>query len=177
MDALAVEFLTDGDEVPFSTGPRHRPALRLTVVVAGAVVLLALGAGVLSVRQDRIAAGRPSAAPYHPPVCSGCGAGPSALIQTLFSEDLPGAVVIDEDTISDVSRLVPVLQSRTLKVVYGNVVITVRVQPAATAVPAHDVGILNAGYLIEFAWSGYYPPTVSQVQALATDPRLVSLRA
>jgi hypothetical protein len=130
--------------------------------------------------------GHPVASPHPaaPPVSSGssspCGGSactpqPSPAIRAVFAEHLPGSVVVDEHTLSRDGLL---LSSRTLHAVYGNVIITVTIGPASpAALQSRGVHVERDGYLVDFRFVGYYPPTAGELRALANDPRLTSPQA
>ena len=170
MDGLRVEFLPEPGASELLPPPeRHRRFAPRAVVTAAA--LLIVGVVVASMSVSPIPRPRPACA-------DGCDVGPSPAIVALFAEHLPGSVVVDEHSVSSAHGTVHVLRLRALRAVYGNVVITMTIGPAATTAPQpQGVHIVHDGYLIDFSFAGYYPPTQPQLQALADDPRLISLRA
>jgi hypothetical protein len=102
---------------------------------------------------------------------------PTPTIRAAFADHLPGSVVLVEDTLAGHGS-VQTLRLRALRAVYGNVVIIVTIQLASAAAPeTADVRIVHLGYQIDFTFVGYYPPTTSELKALADDSRLISLQA
>jgi len=181
VDGLRIEFLPDPEPQPAADWPPPRVP-RALLLAAAALLTAAL---IVTVRSggEPPRSGRPLVAPSptvsSPVGCIGsaCTSDPSPDIRAVFAEDLPGSVVMDENTVV-AHRGVHNLRSRTLRVVYGNVVMTVTISAEPRTVPPpHATYIDHDGYLIDFTFVGYYPPTPGQIRALATDPRLVSLQA
>jgi hypothetical protein len=173
VDDLSVEFLPE-EHPPNAPAPQRRlpvdPGRWLAgfAALVGAAVLLTVARGGNHLRDGQ------------PQACAGssCVPEPSPAIVAVFQAHLPGAVVMDEQTrLTRMSlRSHQALDTRLVHVLYGNVVITVLVEPESVRAPASAaIRFDRGGYQLDFSFDGYYPPTVAQLVSLVNDVRLISL--
>ena len=98
-------------------------------------------------------------------------------MQAAFAAHIPGSIVIDEHSTATLAATSgeAIITARTLKAIYGNVEIRVTIsRVAGREASRQTVRLTHAGYVLDFDFIGYYPPTASQLRALADDPRLVA---
>ena len=188
MDGLSVEFLPEANP-PGLPGERRRRDLNPVRLIAAVAVLVAAGAllavagssgGLRNGQGERTFPSRPVGASVAADcIGASCAQQPSPSLVAAFQDDLPGAVVMDEttDLTSIMLRSHQALQTRLIHVLYGNVLITIVIEPRAYSAPpgTSTIRYTPDGYQIDFSFNGYYPPTGSQIHALANDARLISL--
>lgn len=116
------------------------------------------------------------------PRCEGRGCdrsgAPSQAVVSAFTQDVPGSIVISEHTVSERVGGDLTVRRRLVHAVSGNVDMVVSIMRADLA--AHhrrrpDDQLVRHGYVIDFGFVGYYPPSRAQLRALADDTRLVSV--
>lgn len=175
-----VEFL-DAAEPEDGARPGGRPRRWLVAV---------LGLGVLAAVGVLTQAGRPSGRPRSTPTPIVRSESPtvsslvpvadpvSAAMQATFGAHIPGSIVTEESSQLRTSDRTHTLVRRQLVAVSGNVVISVTIARDPVDVPAtQTVRLHAAGYVVAFGFRGYYAPSLTQLRALAADPRLVSVAA
>jgi hypothetical protein len=180
----SVEFLDELPPEPTSVPSAQR---RLTLVLCAlvAVVVLAVVVDVASrgthhARPSRTVAG-PSATPSTGPGVRAVADTPSAGVTQAFTADVPGSMPVFEST--STQRLAGgtvVVSRRTVQAVSGNVEITVSIvrSPGQSAAPrAHVTRLAHAGYVFDFRFSGFYPPSAAELRRLSADSRLTSARS
>lgn len=159
-------------------------AVPLAAVVLAAGWLAAIGAhghGRHDAGHPAIATGSPgpgkrTGAAGCPAVCTPADRPTAAMVQ-LFARHWPGAIPTYEHTDTDRARDGSrVLAYRMVRASYGNVLVTVTIEPAASFadLPGAAEILSHSGFWMAYQFSGVYPPTASQLRALTDDAQLVS---
>lgn len=190
-----VEFLDEpsdahADARVADTGPRTRQRLAIgaSLGVLAAAVVIDVAAHHEPHRPAQPSAvavsavPRPSlTAPCAPGQCGAVRSAPTAGVAQAFAATIPGSMAVSEHTATQRAaggRLV--VERRVIQAVSGNVEITLTIA-RSTSHPAapgrHVTRLANHGYVFDFSFTGFYPPTRSQLRELSVDARLVSAQA
>jgi hypothetical protein len=171
--ADSVEGLEGGSRVRRSGG---LAAGAIGAAIAAALVVHLAGAD-HSARQPTSHADAPQ--PHPQPAPDDVNATvPTRAIVSAFQDHLPGSIVVTEQTVQGLTHGRSSVQRRVITAVTGNVFMTLTIAPTGTAVQREQRSshvAVQHGFLMRFAFKGYYAPSGAKLRALAADPRLVSL--
>lgn len=119
--------------------------------------------------------------PCAPGQCGAVRSAPTAGVAQAFAATIPGSMTVSEHTATQRAvggRLV--VERRVIQAVSGNVEITLTIARSTDSPGApgrHVTRLENHGYVFDFSFTGFYPPTRRQLRELSVDARLVSARA